>query len=48
LNGKISKFSLDALVNMLPPVGLTFEVRPVEHRPARAAKKGKRKAFSGH
>ena len=23
LNGKISKFSLDALVNMLPPVGLT-------------------------
>ena len=41
LNGKIRKFSLDALVNMLPPVGLTFEVRPVEHRPARAAKKAK-------
>ena len=41
LNGKISKFSLDALVNMLPPVGLTFEVRPVEHRPARAAKRAK-------
>lgn len=29
LNGKINKFSLDALVNMLPAVGLTFEVRPV-------------------
>jgi predicted XRE-type DNA-binding protein len=40
LNGKISKFSLDALVNMLPPVGLTFDVRPAERRPARAAKKG--------
>ena len=26
LNGKISKFSLDALVNMLARVGLTFEV----------------------
>lgn len=35
LNGKISKFSLDALVNMLAPVGLTFDVRPVECRPAR-------------
>jgi predicted XRE-type DNA-binding protein len=30
LNGKIAKFSLDALVNMLAPVGLTFDVRPVE------------------
>jgi predicted XRE-type DNA-binding protein len=39
LNGKIGKFSLDALVNMLSPVGLTFDVRPVERPPARAAKK---------
>ena len=46
LNGKITKFSLDALVNMLPPVGLTFEVRPVERPQARAAKKAKRKALS--
>jgi predicted XRE-type DNA-binding protein len=45
LNGKISKFSLDALVNMLPPVGLTIAVRRVERRPARAVK---RKALSGH
>ena len=29
LNGKIGKFSLDALVNMLAPVGLTFDVRPI-------------------
>ena len=41
LNGKISKFSLDALVNMLAPVGLTFDVRPVERPPVRAAKKVK-------
>ncbi len=41
LNGKISKFSLDALVNMLPPVGLTFDVRAVERAPVRAAKKAK-------
>jgi len=41
LNGKISKFSLDALVNMLAPVGLTFDVRPVERPPVRAAKKAK-------
>jgi predicted XRE-type DNA-binding protein len=46
LNGKISKFSLDALVNMLPPVGLTFEVRPVERPQARAAKKARRNALS--
>lgn len=26
LNGKLSKFSVDALVNMLPAVGLKFEV----------------------
>ncbi len=37
LNGKISKFSLDALVNMLAPVGLTFDVRPIERPPVRAA-----------
>jgi predicted XRE-type DNA-binding protein len=41
LNGKISKFTLDALVNMLPPVGLTFDVRPVGRPPARAVKKAK-------
>jgi transcriptional regulator with XRE-family HTH domain len=41
LNGKIAKFSLDALVNMLAPVGLTFDVRPVERPLARAAKKAK-------
>jgi predicted XRE-type DNA-binding protein len=42
LNGKISKFSLDALVNMLAPVGLTFDVRPVERPPVGAVKKVKR------
>jgi phage-related protein/predicted XRE-type DNA-binding protein len=30
MNGKLHKFSLDALVNMLPAVGLTFEVRPMD------------------
>jgi predicted XRE-type DNA-binding protein len=39
LNGKISKFSLDALVNMLPPVGLMFDVRPVERPPTRRRRK---------
>jgi predicted XRE-type DNA-binding protein len=39
LNGKIGKFSLDALVNMLSPVGLTIEVRPVARSRARARKK---------
>lgn len=34
VNGKLHKFSLDALVNMLPAVGLTFEVRPID-RPRR-------------
>ncbi|HEX7323262.1 MAG TPA: helix-turn-helix transcriptional regulator [Mycobacterium sp.] len=34
LNGKITKFSLDALVNMLAPVGLAFDIRRVE-RPRR-------------
>lgn len=28
MNGKLSKFSLDALVNMLPAVGLELELRP--------------------
>lgn len=36
LTGKITKFSLDALVNMLAPVGLMFEVRPIEPPPGRA------------
>ncbi|MGH6677379.1 MAG: helix-turn-helix domain-containing protein [Bradyrhizobium sp.] len=44
LNGKISKFSLDALVNMLAPVGLIFDVRPIERPPVRAVKKAKRVA----
>jgi predicted XRE-type DNA-binding protein len=30
LNGKITKFSLDALVNMLPLVGLTIQVRAAD------------------
>lgn len=30
VNGKLHKFSLDALVNMLPAVGLTFDVRPID------------------
>jgi predicted XRE-type DNA-binding protein len=41
LNGKITKFSLDALVNMLAPVGLTFDVRPIERPSVRATKKAK-------
>lgn len=28
MNGKIDKFSLDALVNMLPGVGLTITIKP--------------------
>ena len=40
LNGKINKFSLDALVNMLAPVDLTFEVRPIDRPPVRVSKKG--------
>ncbi|KMO73007.1 helix-turn-helix domain-containing protein [Mycolicibacterium obuense] len=32
LNGKIDKFSLDALVNLLPAVGLTFRVDRSEDR----------------
>jgi predicted XRE-type DNA-binding protein len=47
LNGKISKFSLDALVNMLAPVGLTFDVRPIERPRVPATKKG-RGALSRH
>src|SRR5260370_20996112 len=30
MNGKVDKFSLDALVNMLPTVGLTFSVERVQ------------------
>lgn len=30
MNGKIDKFSLDALVNMLPAVGLTFNVKTAD------------------
>lgn len=30
LNGKLTKFSLDALVNMLAPVGLAFDIRPID------------------
>ena len=31
MNGKLHKFSLDALVNMLPSVGLMFDVRPIDN-----------------
>jgi len=59
MSGKINKFSLDALVNMLTPVGLRLDVRPVERPPVQAAKKAKgfaadrsagakRKAISTH
>jgi predicted XRE-type DNA-binding protein len=41
LNGKITKFSLDALVNMLPAVGLTIQVRPVERSRTRRTKRAK-------
>lgn len=30
LNGKVDKFSLDALVNLLPVIGMTFDIRPLE------------------
>jgi predicted XRE-type DNA-binding protein len=36
LNGKINKFSLDALVNMLPAVGLVFEIKPAAKESAAA------------
>jgi predicted XRE-type DNA-binding protein len=42
MNGKISKFSLDALVNMLAPVGLTFDVRPLEHPSASVANRARK------
>lgn len=41
LNGKITKFSLDALVNMLAPVGLMVDVRPIERPAAQASKRRK-------
>jgi predicted XRE-type DNA-binding protein len=47
LNGKIAKFSLDALVNMLAPLGLTIDVRHIERPPTRAAKKVKRADADG-
>ncbi len=54
LNGKIDKFSLDALVNMLTPVGLMFDVRPVERSPKKSngvakyrSARNKRKTLSG-
>jgi predicted XRE-type DNA-binding protein len=31
MTGKLHKFSLDALVNMLPSVALMFDVRPIEN-----------------
>lgn len=40
MNGKITKFSLDALVNMLAPVGLMFDVRPIKRPPRRATEQG--------
>lgn len=39
LNGKINKFSLDALVNMLPAVGLMFELKPAEQDPAASGRR---------
>lgn len=42
LNGKINKFSLDALVNMLAPVGLTVAVEPVKPPASPAPKRVKR------
>lgn len=47
LTGKITKFSLDALVNMLEPLGLAFEVRPVGPPPERAAERTKRGSHVG-
>ena len=41
LKGKINKFSLDALVNMLAPVGLAIDVRHIERSRSRAVKKGR-------
>lgn len=38
MNGKIDKFSVDALINMLPAVGLTFSVGPAQPKPRPAAR----------
>jgi predicted XRE-type DNA-binding protein len=56
MNGKLHKFSLDALVNMLPSVGLMFDVRPIDNfqdrttapasEPAKAPPKRKRQDSS--
>jgi predicted XRE-type DNA-binding protein len=47
LNGKINKFSLDALVNMLPAVGLMFELKPAAEEPAAARGRGSVKSAAG-
>lgn len=39
MTGKIAKFSLDALVNMLPAVGLTFNVERVDATRGKSAKR---------
>ena len=48
LNGKIDKFSLDALVNMLAPVDLTFEVRSIDRPAARGQQEGRIRRESFH
>ncbi|MGH3552307.1 MAG: helix-turn-helix domain-containing protein [Mycobacterium sp.] len=47
LTGKINKFSLDALVNMLPAVGLMFELKPVTRDPAAARGGGRIRGVAG-
>ncbi len=42
VNGKLHKFSLDALVNMLPALGLTVDVRPISPPRSRAARPAKK------
>jgi hypothetical protein len=37
----MAEISLDALVNMLPPVGSAIDFRHIERSPSRAAKKGR-------
>lgn len=45
INGKLHKFSLDALVNMLPAVGLVFDVRPADD--AAPVPRGERQRSAG-
>jgi predicted XRE-type DNA-binding protein len=47
LNGKINKFSLDALVNMLPAVGLMLELKPAAKELAVARGRSGRKTVAG-